>query len=197
MNPVAMPGGRIEPTISYHFVTSLCEAVDDEVVSEGLDKFGLGNLDPNTPRVPFRPYIALFEWFADKLQNPYLGLQLSQESGPEALGAVGYMFLGSRNLEMAIRTPGCDAVRSHCIGMYGCQEGSRPPKCSSLCPWWDFLVFAGSSGRSRRKWLPTDWNSIHPVFCFSKSVWSYLIFLPYTISLPNTMGMINGLVQHT
>lgn len=57
-------------------------------------------------RVPFRPYIALFEWLAEKLHNPYLGLQLSQQAGPETLGAIGYMFLGSRNLEMAIRNLG-------------------------------------------------------------------------------------------
>lgn len=106
MNPVTTASSPVEPTISHHFVTSLCEPVDEDVVSEGLQTFGLANIDPNTSRVPFRPYIALFEWFAEKLGNPYLGLQLSRDSGPETLGAIGYMFLGSLNLEMAIRNLG-------------------------------------------------------------------------------------------
>ena len=106
MNSASEQASRVEPTISYHFVTSLCEAVDPAIAHEGLREFNLDDVEPNTPRVPFRPYIALFEWFAERLANPHLGLDLSQQSGPEALGAVGYMFLGSRNLELAIRNLG-------------------------------------------------------------------------------------------
>ncbi len=95
-----------EPTISRHFVTSLCEAVDDDVVADGLQRFGFANLNPQIPRVPFRPYIALFEWLAKETNNPYLGMQLSQQAGPETLGAIGYMFLGSQDLETAIRNLG-------------------------------------------------------------------------------------------
>jgi AraC-like DNA-binding protein len=80
--------------------------MDADTVAEGLQEFGFAGLDPNTPRVSLTSYIALFEWFASKLANPYLGIQVSQDSGPATLGAVGYMFLGSRNLEMAIRNLG-------------------------------------------------------------------------------------------
>lgn len=102
MTPGIQPNRRTEPTISHHFVTSLCEAVNDDAVEDGLRRFGFADLNPHMARVPFRPYIALFEWLAKKMQRPYLGLQLSQQTGPETLGAIGYMFLGSRNLEMAI-----------------------------------------------------------------------------------------------
>lgn len=95
---------RTEPTISYPFVTALCEAVgeDKDVVDSGLKRFELTGLAPDVTRVPLRRYIGLFEWLATKLDRPYLGLELSQQTGPETLGAISYMFLGSRNLEMAI-----------------------------------------------------------------------------------------------
>lgn len=96
---------RTEPTISYPFVTALCDAVGDDqpVVRDGLQHFELTELAEDVTRVPLKRYIGLFEWLADKLDRPYLGLELSQQTGPETLGAISYMFLGSRNLEMAIR----------------------------------------------------------------------------------------------
>lgn len=106
MTPGIQPNRQTEPTISHHFVTSLCTAVNDDIVEDGLRRFGFANLNPHLARVPFRPYIAMFEWLAKELHNPYLGLQLSHQTGPETLGAIGYMFLGSRNLEMAIRNLG-------------------------------------------------------------------------------------------
>ncbi len=106
MTPEIQANRRTEPTISHHFVTSLCEAVDDDIVDDGLRRFGFADLNPHMARVPFRPYIAMFEWLAMKLHKPYLGLQLSQRTGPETLGAIGYMFLGSHSLEIAIRNLG-------------------------------------------------------------------------------------------
>ena len=96
---------RTEPTISYPFVTALCDAVgeDKEIVKAGLRHFELSGLAADVTRVPLRRYIGLFEWLAVELDHPYLGLELSQQTGPETLGAISYMFLGSRNLEMAIK----------------------------------------------------------------------------------------------
>ena len=102
--PVKM-GRRAEATISYPFVTALCEAVgeNEDVVRAGLRRFELHDLAADVARVPLRRYIGLFEWLAAELEHPYLGIELSQRTGPETLGAISYMFLGSRNLEMAIR----------------------------------------------------------------------------------------------
>ena len=104
-----MPSARVrqpEPTISRHFVSSLYESLSDhpEAVAAGIEQFGFAKVDEQATRVPLRPYIGLFEWFADALDNPWLGLKLSQEMGPESLGAIGYMFLGSRNLELALNS---------------------------------------------------------------------------------------------
>jgi len=108
MTAPANKSTRTEPTISYQFVTSLYESVSEnrDAVSEGMRRFGLDNLEPHATRAPLKPYIALFEWLAAELEKPWLGLQLSQQTGPETLGAIGYMFLGSPNLEMAIRNLG-------------------------------------------------------------------------------------------
>ena len=97
-----------EPTISRHFVSSLYESLSDypEAVAAGVKRFGFSELDRQSTRVPLRPYIDLFEWFAGALDSPWLGLELSQKMGPESLGAIGYMFLGARNLELAVTSFG-------------------------------------------------------------------------------------------
>jgi len=99
------PGTRTEPTISYHFVAALCDAIDDnpDAIRHGLLRFELNDLDSNITRVPLRRYTDLLEWLAVELRQPYLGLELSQQAGPETLGAISYMFLGSKNLEQALR----------------------------------------------------------------------------------------------
>ena len=96
---------RIEPTISRQFVTNLCDGIDgkQDVIRYGLRRFDLAGLAANITRVPLRRYFDLFEWLAAELHRPYLGLELSQRGGPETLGAIGYMFLGSRTLEMALQ----------------------------------------------------------------------------------------------
>ena len=96
-----------EPTISRHFVSSLYESLSDHPEAAiGIERFGFAELDRQTTRVPLRPYIDLFEWLAEALRSPWLGLTLSQKMGPEALGAIGYMFLGSRNLKLALNSFG-------------------------------------------------------------------------------------------
>lgn len=99
---------RTEPTISYPFVAALCEAIDghENVVERGLRKFGLNDIEEESGRVSLRRYIGLFEWLAEALNRPYLGLELSMHAGPETLGAIGYMFLGAQNLEIAVNNLG-------------------------------------------------------------------------------------------
>ena len=48
-------------------------------------------------------YVGFLEWLAEELKRPFLGLELSQQVGPDMLGAVGYLFLSSMNLEVALR----------------------------------------------------------------------------------------------
>lgn len=95
---------RTEPTISAPFVSNLCASIEgaDSIVERGLQQFNLNDLDETTTRVPLRRYVALFEWLAFELKRPYLGLEIAQRSGPESLGAISYLFLGSRNLRTAL-----------------------------------------------------------------------------------------------
>ncbi|MEM7502812.1 MAG: AraC family transcriptional regulator ligand-binding domain-containing protein [Pseudomonadota bacterium] len=92
-----------EPTISRHFVSSLCESLSEHqaVTAAGLERFEFTNI-AELARVPLRRYIGLFEWFSETLGSPWLGLKLSQSMGPDAIGASGYMFLVSRNLRLAL-----------------------------------------------------------------------------------------------
>jgi AraC-like DNA-binding protein len=97
-----------DPTISYQIVAALVEAIggypDD--IAEGLRKFDFDALESPTARVPLRSFVELFEWLARKMERPYLGLELSERGGPQTVGAVGYLFLESRNLEAALNNLG-------------------------------------------------------------------------------------------
>ena len=110
---------KTEPTISYQFVTSLFDAIQDrpDVIAEGLSRYELGGLDPTTSKVSLRRYIGLFEWLARKLERPYLGLELSQLGGPEMLGVVSYLFFASKDLETAVRNFGhyLQALQEHSL----------------------------------------------------------------------------------
>lgn len=108
MDPVLTSSTQPEPTISYPFVTALTEAIaeHEDVVETGMRRFGLHGHHGESGRVPLKRYTDLFEWLAEELQRPYLGLELTLQAGPEALGAVGYLFLGAQNLEIAVRNLG-------------------------------------------------------------------------------------------
>ena len=99
---------RKEPTISYQFVHSLFAAIPErpDLVEAGLTRYAFRGLDPKTAKVSLKRYIELFEWLAEKLDRPYLGLELSQQGGPEILGAISYMFFASSDLETALRSFG-------------------------------------------------------------------------------------------
>ena len=93
-----------EPTISYQIVAALVEAIGGypEDIKAGLRRFELDGLDSASARVPLRSFVDLFEWLARKMRRPYLGVELSERGGPQTVGAVGYLFLESRNLEAAL-----------------------------------------------------------------------------------------------
>lgn len=108
-----------EPTISYQIVAALVEAIGGyrDAIDEGLQHFNLDGLESATARVPLRSFVELFEWLALKMERPYLGLELSERGGPQTVGAVGYLFLESRNLEAALNNLG--------KYLFAVQEGSR------------------------------------------------------------------------
>jgi len=107
------------PTISYQIVAALVEAIGGhpDVIDEGLKRFNLDELDAATARVPLRSFIDLFEWLAHTMNRPYLGHELSERRGPQTDGAVGYLFLESKDLEAALRNLG--------KYLFAVQEGSR------------------------------------------------------------------------
>lgn len=99
---------RTEPTISYQFVRSLFDAIPErpDLIETGLTRYAFRGLDPTTAKVSLKRYIELFEWLAKELNRPYLGLELSQQGGPEILGAISYMFFASSDLGSALRNFG-------------------------------------------------------------------------------------------
>jgi len=117
---ISAPAGTSpRPTISYQIVAALVEAIGGhpDVIDAGLKRFNLDELDAATARVPLRSFIDLFEWLAHTMNRPYLGLELSERGGPQTVGAVGYLFLESRDLEAALRNLG--------KYLFAVQEGSR------------------------------------------------------------------------
>ncbi|MBT8077961.1 MAG: AraC family transcriptional regulator [Gammaproteobacteria bacterium] len=54
--------------------------------------------------ISLRRFVRMFEWLAAELDDPALGLRLAQRSGPDALGAVGYLFLSSGDLETKLQS---------------------------------------------------------------------------------------------
>ena len=114
---MGQPNAKTEPAISFQFVSTLFDAIKErpDVIQEGLARYELGSLDHDTAKVSLRRYIGLFEWLAERLRRPYLGLELSQLGGPEMLGVISYMFFASKNLEAAIRNFGhyLQALQEH------------------------------------------------------------------------------------
>ncbi|MEL7029990.1 MAG: AraC family transcriptional regulator ligand-binding domain-containing protein, partial [Pseudomonadota bacterium] len=59
-------------------------------------------LDRAQGSIPLRKYLTFVETAARTANDPLLGLKMSRSTGPEALGAVGFLFLSSRTLLQAI-----------------------------------------------------------------------------------------------
>jgi AraC-like DNA-binding protein len=89
---------------------------DREAFDRGLAKFeiSLRVLQDFHGYISLRSFVRIFEWLASELDDPCLGLKVSQRSGPDALGAVGYLFLSSGSLETAVQSLSryLDAIQS-------------------------------------------------------------------------------------
>ncbi len=79
---------------------------DRDLFDHGLAKFGISlrELQDFHGYISLRDFVRIFEWLAEELADPCLGLKVSQRSGPDALGAVGYLFLSSGKLETALQS---------------------------------------------------------------------------------------------
>lgn len=108
-----------EATISIQIIAALVETIGDhrDITDAGLRQFDLFELDSPTARVPLHIFVKLFEWLAKRMDRSCLGLELSERGGPQTIGAVGYLFLESKNLEAALTNLG--------RYLFAVQEGSR------------------------------------------------------------------------
>lgn len=97
---------QTQPTISSKVLLSLYNdlSAEREVFDRGLEQFGvmIQELQDFHGVISLHSFVRLFEWLANELNDPFLGLRISQRSGPDALGAVGYLFLSSGKLETAL-----------------------------------------------------------------------------------------------
>lgn len=97
-----------EATISSSVLLSLYNDLSDrrEIFDRGLRTFGisLSDLQDFHGYISLHGFVRIFEWLASALEDPWLGLRVSQRSGPDALGAVGYLFLSSGKIETAMQS---------------------------------------------------------------------------------------------
>jgi AraC-like DNA-binding protein len=92
----------VEPLVSVQvaraLVERLCEQglpIDKLLAAVDLKPSRLENVND---QVPLRSYVSLFEAAADLARDPLLGFSLSTTAGPEALGALGFLFVSSETL---------------------------------------------------------------------------------------------------
>lgn len=60
------------------------------------------DLDRSHGEVPLKKYLKFIETAALEAEDPLLGARLARSAGPEALGAIGFLFLSSHTLSEAI-----------------------------------------------------------------------------------------------
>ena len=92
----------VEPQVSVQVVRTLVERLRERGLPLGklLAAVDLkpSRLDDVNDHFPLRSYVSLFEAAADLSENPLLGLSFSATAGPEALGALGFLFVSSDTL---------------------------------------------------------------------------------------------------
>jgi AraC-like DNA-binding protein len=97
-----------EPSISTSVLLSIYNDLSNEraLFNAGLKLFGIDTRELHDfhGQISLRLFVSLFEWLAQESHDPWLGLKISQRSGPDALGAVGYLFLSSGKLETALHS---------------------------------------------------------------------------------------------
>lgn len=97
-----------QPTISSSVLLSLFNdlSAHRQVMIKGLERFGIdfGVLNDFHGYIGLKDFVGIFEWLSEALDDPSLGLRVSQRSGPDALGAVGYLFLSSGTIEKGVQS---------------------------------------------------------------------------------------------
>ena len=103
-----MPREQSDPVISSTVLLSLFNELGEHraLFNRGLALIGVSVevLQDFHQYISLRQFVRIFEWLAAELSEPAIGLNMSQRAGPDALGAVGYLFLSSGNLETALHS---------------------------------------------------------------------------------------------
>lgn len=98
---------REDPAIASSVLLSLYNELSElrDLFVRGMRIFGISEeaLRDIHGQISLRAFVGIFEWLATEIGDPCLGLRASQRAGPAALGAVGYLFLSSGNLENALQ----------------------------------------------------------------------------------------------
>lgn len=102
--PPRLPQAR--PVIHARVLTAILDAasIGPALRTQLLDSEGLRHNDLLGPdaSIPLGSYMRLFDRLAQLLDRPTLGLDLSLRMGPELIGALGYAFVHSATLDLAI-----------------------------------------------------------------------------------------------
>ena len=113
---MAKQSPRRHPMLASSILRSLVDRVshEPEVLKKGLAKFNISRrvLNDHHGRLRMDKYLAFFDWLAKELNEPVLGLKVSQAIGAEMLNAVSYLFLCSKNLESSLTSLAKYAIAS-------------------------------------------------------------------------------------
>ena len=103
-----MPEPGQEASVANTVLLSIYDDLGEHraVLNRGLAKFGIDadDLHDADGQIALRSFVQMLEWLAKQLDEPNLGLKLSQRAGPAALGPVGYLFLSSGDVEAALHS---------------------------------------------------------------------------------------------
>ncbi|WP_230969580.1 AraC family transcriptional regulator [Nitrogeniibacter aestuarii] len=77
--------------------------IDDQAALLAGEGLSIGEIQDVSAHIPMVAYMRIFERLAQQRNDPTLGLTLSSRMGPELIGATGYIFMHSPDLEAAIR----------------------------------------------------------------------------------------------
>lgn len=100
LNPAYRPTIRARVPLAILNHSNITIEQQTEILkAEGL---ALENLNDYGAEIPLNSYMRIFERLSLVTGSPTLGLRISNDVGPELVGAVGFIFLSSPNLQSAI-----------------------------------------------------------------------------------------------
>lgn len=93
----------IRSSVLYNILCHIDISLDEQ--ENLLSKFGLNteHIANGFNTLPLRTYIQILEKLANLKNDPFFALNLSQKMGPDMIGPIGYVFLASPNLGVALR----------------------------------------------------------------------------------------------